>query len=84
MSKGSERVTIRIPDDLLARMRERIRTRNAVTRSTEWEDSEYIRYCIECDLRHAARSRFHSKARRKTPAPAPEPPRELPPEQTAV
>lgn len=56
MSKGSQFVGLRFPPELLARMRQRIGSRNGRSAAAEWTTSDYIRYCIERDLAHNARS----------------------------
>lgn len=64
MSKGSRFVGFRLPPDLMAQVEARIATRNEAeaagkVRNAEgqWGLSEYVRYCIEQDIKHAIRSR---------------------------
>lgn len=63
MSKGNRVILFRVSPELEQEMRERLLRRNATTAEAEWTLSDYIRYCVECDLRHRERSKKSRKSR---------------------
>lgn len=70
MARGSKICLVRLPPELLARVEERIKSRNENSRETPWTLSEYIRYTIGQDLAHRRRS----NPRRKPNAEPQQPP----------
>ena len=57
MSRGSERVTVRLPADLLARIERQVSQRNHYTREQPWNLSDFLRAAAEEKLSKMSRSR---------------------------
>lgn len=66
MSKGSDRITLRLPARLLAAMQGEIRRYNAHPLCVPIDISEFIRRAVAADLAHRARGRACSRARALT------------------
>lgn len=68
MSKGSPRVTVRIPRPILAKMEATIKRRNFYTSQEPWDLSAFILLCVVEKLAHMERSRCPRRNRRKESA----------------
>jgi Arc/MetJ-type ribon-helix-helix transcriptional regulator len=64
MSRGTQVYSVRIPDDLMAKVEEQILSRNAFAPGQPWNRSDFIVIALVEKLKKMARSRSKRPARR--------------------
>jgi hypothetical protein len=67
-SKGNPIIKTRVSPLILAAMQERIDSRNETTNEKPWDVSDYLRYCVMCDLKHREASKRAGAKKRKVKA----------------
>ena len=69
MSRGSRIIPVRVKPELLAKIQETIKRRNANTSDAPWTMTDFFLAAVQDKLRHLERAR-HQRCRRRKASPA--------------